>query len=199
MHAFEQIENHFSIAVGFLGLLVVLMLLRYRKSNVLINIYLIIIIFFSSIRLMDHGVFNLYDLSSFFVRYHWFKPILIFAIPAFYLYFKTIFNETNSFEKNHLYHIIYPTLNIVLYNLQYSYYLVITLKLVYTKLYKETNEGNTSKNHLTLLEKWSLFFMSIAVLLCIGLILPLLFEIWTGIAFMDNSHALLKSLLTNFE
>lgn len=216
MHAFEQIENHFSIAVGFLGLLVVLMLLRYRKSNALINIYLIIIIFFSSIRLIDQGVFNLYALSSFFVSYQWTKPILLVAIPTFYLYFKTIFNETNSFKKNHFYHFIYPTLNIVFYNLQHSYfinnvyafkaqklgvilflmyYLVITLKLVYAKLYKETNQGDTSNNQLTLRKKWSLFFMSIAILLCIGLIVPLLFEVWTGIAFKDNSNALPKSLL----
>lgn len=195
----EQIENHFSIAVGFLGILVVCLLFYFRKSNPLINIYLIIILVFASFGLVDQGIFKLYRHSFVSGNYYWIKPLLLFGIPSFYLYFKTLFNTSQNFDKKHLVHFIYPVLNISLKVVQptlvaleknfvpelqklsvFVFILFYFFKLsyiMYRKFLGNDQEGATQTDHFQLIKKWSVFFCVIAFLLFIRLLFVLYIEL----------------------
>ena len=130
----------FSGVVGFITIF--LILLRYQ-SNRITNIYLVIIFFVVSTRMLLIGIFtieNQHFLTTLLTKYN---NLLIVLVPCVYLYFDNLIKDYKKIEIKNYIHFIIPLLfNIVDYlydnnyfkinNVSYYYYTFFT---IYTVIY----------------------------------------------------------------
>ena len=211
------LESFLGITTGFLGFFVIYQMLFSYKSNKVVNIYLVFIFLFASIRLIDMGYFEYYGSHIFNNGYRWLKPIFLFGFPIFYLYFKTLINDLKHFNRNDLLHFIIPALSIVFKLIQLKFtslqtdsinyvqqiivfllfflYLMKALVLVYKKIWLKKESFGTSIVHNTLITNWILFFLTIGVLLSLRLAFSMRLEFdETGVV-SGYSHLIYTSVL----
>ena len=105
-----MIINLFLIFTGFLGFITLFIILFGYKTNRIINIYIALIIFFSSFRLLLIGLNELIVNSYLNYIIHHNNIIFIFLVPFFFLYFKNLITSQKNFVVKDLFHFILPTL-----------------------------------------------------------------------------------------
>ena len=132
------IEDILSILLGFFGALVTSLLLLSYKSNKHVNVYLIFILIFTTLKSFYIGLIPDHINALIYNKFNWLMPSLLLILPAFYLYFKSlIINEKKSFS-NTIFHSLYPVFCTFVYLLQHVYILIpqeIWISIKRCKLY----------------------------------------------------------------
>ena len=99
---------------GFIGFITIFLILLRYKSNRITNIYLVIIFFVVSTRMLLIGIFTLENqhlLTNLLTKYN---NLLIVIVPCVYLYFDNLIKDYKKIEIKNYIHFIIPLLfNIV--------------------------------------------------------------------------------------
>ena len=194
----EYFVNLSLIAIGFLGVLVIFLLLFSYKSNTLVNIYLVIIFTISSFRFIHKGIYELYHPNLFETTFNWLSPFFLLAVPCFYLYYKSLVNDNRQYNYKDLLHFTYPIFNVLYIVLQKKYvlftqdsshliqigaltffilfYLILSFQLLNRKLWNNKNSELIVNKHYLLIKNWTQFFYFIFLLLAFRL----LFSVYLG-------------------
>ena len=190
---FQPLVNISLITVGFLGLIIIILLLFSYKSNPVTNIYLVLIFSFFSLRFILKGVFEINNPYLFEITFKWLNPFFLLVVPSFYLYFKALLNNNIQYNYKDLLHFIYPIINLIyvfalkkdilLVNDISSFiqffcvifaiiiYLILSFQLLNRKLWKNKKSQVTSDKHSRLIKNWTQFFYTILLLLTFRLLL----------------------------
>jgi len=212
---FSQIQMFFSLFVGTLGLIVIFILLFSYRSNKVVNKYLAIVFFTTSIRSIS-SVFdtdtNLYNTTTLY-------PLLLVSIPCFYLYIESLINDINGFERKKIIHFIFPVLLFFyftfLYEITDAYFdLIINLikisviffiLIYFIKIliiyFKHINNKKTALNsqiRSKTITKWINFLLLFSTLILTRLSIVLTFEAYTNRNFYGHTSSIVQSLLMLF-
>ncbi len=192
-----MIINLFLILTGFLGFITLFIILFGYKTNRIINIYITLIIFFSSFRLLLIGLNELVINSYLNYIIHHNNIIFIFLVPFFFLYFKNLITSQKNFVVKDLFHFILPTLFVLesrfsiiefvfnsdrRYILLYIFilYIVVYDILIFFKLNKNIWHKKGSLEIVikqnSLIKKWSIYLYTALNLILIRLIISLFLE-----------------------
>ena len=172
----------------------------FYKSNVFVNIYLIIFFSIVSVRHL-HGGFQ--SLSPFVSNNYqnYFTSISLFSVPAIYLYFKSLYKDSHHFSFLSLIHFLFPTLKLVWTILKDNYeelnsdnlnligigvilfYLLYYLFILTVLVYKNVVIIDTHKisvadlKHHDLIKKWSFLLYVIIIVLTFRILFSVYIEI----------------------
>lgn len=131
------------VFTGLLGFITLFIILFGYKSNRLVNIYLALIILFSSFRLTLIGLKDLTKNSYLDEIIHHNNIFFIFLAPFFYLYFKNLIVSQKNFVFKDLFHFIIPILFILasrycilekVFNIK-VHFVLLYLFILYTIIY----------------------------------------------------------------
>ena len=102
-----MLSNLIYIITGILGLITVFIIFTNYKSNVIMNLYIIVLLLIISIRFFFMGLvfFVEWDSSESYLK---FSNLSIIVIPICYLYFKTLDENNKTVNQKHFYHFIFP-------------------------------------------------------------------------------------------
>lgn len=185
------------VLIGILGLFVISLMLFSYRSNIFVNIYLVIAFILCSIRNIFIGLSEITDIDTIFTSKH-ITPIYLFVVPALYIYFKSLVKDLKYIHKKVLIHFIYPFLNLVL-NLAQEYfpilnnqiienirfaslvvfvlfYLALSFKTLYNGLWKQGVSNPIEKQHFYLIKNWTLFLFIISALLYVRILYAISLE-----------------------
>ena len=157
-------------------------------ENSLINKYLIIIIIFTALRFLFHGIPQAYINIGIQLVTTILDVCFVAIMPCIYLYFQNIVYE-NKFNLPHLFHFVAPFLLITVFGLTffvsnelgdvlkkvffiiailcYLTYAYLIFKLLYKNIWNRKSEINAVQQQNDIIKKWSffLFFFFLTVLL----------------------------------
>jgi len=191
-----MIISLFLAFTGILGFITLFMILFGYKSNKIINIYLVIILFLMSSRFLNIGINQLINNNNPLQPIiRTFNVFFIFVAPCFYLYFKNLITSQKNFVIKDLFHFIFPLLFIIesrfsiyenLLNnpfpLVYLFilYLIVTNILLFLMLKKNiwNKKGSleiVAKQNL-LIKRWSIYLYTAINLFLLRLIISLIIE-----------------------
>ena len=191
-----MIISLFLAFTGILGFITLFMILFGYKSNKIINIYLVIILFLMSSRFLNIGINQLINNNNPLQPIiRTFNVFFIFVAPCFYLYFKNLITSQKNFVIKDLFHFIFPLLFIIesrfsiyenLLNnpfpLVYLFilYLIVTDILLFLMLKKNiwNKKGSleiVAKQNL-LIKRWSIYLYTALNLFLLRLIISLIIE-----------------------
>lgn len=193
-------EHFILFIVGLIGLVTLSIILFSIKSNKLVNFYLVLIISFASIRMLLRSTYLLglqNQISDFAGAY---KTLLLYSLPFFYLYFKSIVSDSKRFNKKDLIHFIFPLalfiVNLTFLNPEnFTFGLVRFFNLItctffavfyFIKSYKLLKNNLWYKQqiihieHYKLIRNWTIFLFTICGILTLRLIISLAFETITS-------------------
>lgn len=183
---------------GFIGFITIFLILLRYKSNRITNIYLVIIFFVVSTRMLLIGIFTLENqhlLTNLLTKYN---NLLIVIVPCVYLYFDNLIKDYKKIEIKNYIHFIIPLLfNIVDYlydnnyfkinNVSYYYYTFFTIytviyflliyKLLRKNIWNRKGEIGVVIKQNQLIKNWSIYFYSLLAIVAIRLIVSLFIEI----------------------
>jgi AraC-like DNA-binding protein len=186
------LETILSILTGFLGIIVVFILLLSYKSNRYVNIYLIIVILIKSLRNFYFSLVSDSFKAVLMDDFSWLRSSFFIVIPCFYLYVKTIIDNNKHPEIKSILHFIYPILLCILalaqsyYNLipEYSWILFIKINFIGSLLfyivnatllvqsfYKKRNEDLLKENNFKTTKNWIVFIYILFILILIRVII----------------------------
>ena len=167
-------------STGLFGIITSFIISTRFKSNRAINIYLVILLLFISLRFITFGYYAFHNLNN--ANYP-LMPFFSSSFPCVYLYFKNLIENKKRFQWRELSHFIFP-ISLALLTTQSSYltplfrpfshalfaiiliyYLAITYYLLKTKLWNKKATIVPIKKQNTVLKNWSLFFFVVCVLL----------------------------------
>lgn len=113
---FIQFENFILFITGFVGIVTISLILFSIKTNKLVNLFLVLIIALASFRMIIRSTFllGLQDNISDFIGP--FRSLLLYSLPLFFLYFKAVIYDYRAFQRNDLYHLIFPA-GLLVFNL----------------------------------------------------------------------------------
>lgn len=189
--------NLFIIFTGVLGFIILFIILFGYKSNRLVNIYIALIILFSSLRFLLIGLKDLTKSDYINDFFYYNNTSFIFIAPFFYLYFKNLISSQKNFVVKDLFHFIFPVLLIftnrisivknqlniispfillyifILYAIVYD--VLIFIKLKKDIWYKKSSLKIIAKQNL-LIRKWSIYLYITYNLIFLRLIISVLLE-----------------------
>jgi AraC-like DNA-binding protein len=180
---------------GILGYITLFIILFGYKTNKIINIYLVIILFLMSSRFLFIGINGLInnDFTQPIIRS--FNVFFIFSAPCFYLYFKNLIASQKNFILKDLFHFLIPLLFIIegrfsilknLLNIPFSFiyffilYIIVTNILIFLMLKKNIWNKKGSLEIVAkqneLIKEWSKYLFIALNLFSLRLIISLLIE-----------------------
>lgn len=184
------------ILTGLIGF-IILFILCGSKTNRIVNLNLALIIFGASLRLLLIGIARIYKNSDLENFSNQLNTVFILFVPVFYLYFKNLIQNNNSYTYKDLYHFIFPLLVILenklsifetFYNIKFNYrfvYVFIFYSLLYNIIIffqlkkhvwfkKATLEIAIKQNQL--IRNWSIYFYSTMNLMIIRVFFSMFVE-----------------------
>ena len=195
---FEYIENITIVGVGLIGILVVFLLLFSYKSNKLVNVYLVVIFTFVSFRFIHIGIYELFKHSILESFNYWLSLLSIIAIPNFYLYYKSLLDDSKQYNYKDLLHYIYPSISILLNFIQKEqlfdvnesidsiqfimlqlfilFYMILPFQMLNRKLWNAKNLRQVIDRHYLLIKNWTRFFYFTGLLLGFRILVSLYIE-----------------------
>jgi AraC-like DNA-binding protein len=207
-------ESIFILFTSLLGLITVSIMLFSINSNRIINLYLVLIILITCSRLILLGTFNLgfQGYSKDFIGP--LKSLIIFIIPFWFLYFKSLVKDNKIFSKIDLVHLISPLLfSIYIFTVYYlgyennvtfrlfNFVFLILFSIFYCiKSFKILNKHiwNISKKdqtkHLKLMRNWTIFIYGLTLLLVIRLLLSFTIEFFSNKNLTGETFVLIQSI-----
>lgn len=214
----DPFSSFLSFFVGFLGFLVILFIIMSFKKSALFNIYLLVLFFFISVRLIHNGLLGIYDTPIINEYYVYIGPIYLFAIPTFYLYFDSLYADRIYFNPRHLLHLIFPLVNLFLNSFKHHFsevnialietvqvfsilgflfsYGSISLYLGYKKLWHKSSVFlELSTEHEEKMRKWTIFLFVIMCILSFRLVYSVFSEIKEETRIMGYHGSLVISVI----
>ncbi len=175
--------NSALILVGIIGLFVISLMLFSYRSNIFVNVYLVIIFILCSIRSIIIGLFEIINTTSILTS-RYISPIYLIVVPSLYMYFKSLTKDYERVHKKDLIHLLYPILNLVL-NLGQEYfltlknqyienirfislnvfvlvYLIKSCNILYKGLWRLDVNKYVEERHYILIKNWTLFIFTIS-------------------------------------
>ena len=183
------------VFAGILGFITLFIILFGYKTNKIINVYLVIILFLMSSRFLFIGINGLInnDFTQPIIRS--FNVFFIFSAPCFYLYFKNLITSQKNFIPKDLFHFLIPLLFIIegrfsilknLLNIPFSsiylfiLYIIVTNILIFLMLKKNIWNKKGSLEIVAkqneLIKEWSKYLFIALNLFSLRLIISLLIE-----------------------
>ena len=194
--SFTIFENLIQLIVGLTGIVTIGLILFSIKSNKFVNLYLVILIALSSLRMITRSTFSLGLQNTFYDFFAPYNPILLLTIPLFYLYSKAIVLDDSKFHRKDLIHLVFPiillvfniicyhthtitTSNIRLFNLIActfftSFYTIKSTNVLRTNIWKKAL--NIHQDHHKLIINWTKFLATICILLTFRFIVSIIYE-----------------------
>jgi AraC-like DNA-binding protein len=217
---FSNLDNLLSISIGLIGVILILVMLLSYKSNIFVNIYLVVIIMIISIRFLAKGLqsFNIfeqlptYDLSVV-------KSISLIGIPSFYLYVKSLINDVTKYNIRFLIHFWFPVLNILfflfsdllikeidnqLFSCIHTLCVLIFISWYITKLgillcnsifLKNEAVEDAHSIHFKKIKKWLIFMGIVAIISAIRLLVSIYIEHINGNRILGFSFFFINNII----
>lgn len=202
--------NSALILVGILGLFVMALMLFSYRSNVFVNMYLVIIFTIGSIRNIMIGLMEITN-SNYIINSKLITPVFLIAVPAIYLYFKSLIKDYKQIHKIHIIHFIYPALNL-LFNMGQVYfnvlenpiiedlrfislnifllvYFVLSFSTLYKSFWKRQSKKSVAREHYHLIKNWTLFLFVISVFLMFRILVSVYSEKLSNEAFQAHDYS----------
>ncbi|MEL1241376.1 helix-turn-helix domain-containing protein [Flavobacterium flavipallidum] len=191
-----MILNTTFIISGIIGFIISAILFINKKSNHVMNIYMILLIALNSFRFFTYGIINLISNKDVLTLYAKYSNLSTLIIPLAYLYFEKL-GYKKSFEKKDLFHFVFPTVYFLItfeiyefiipnYTVKLCLYIVfmiylttycyISYKVLQKTIWNKKRENKLSKNQYKKVYNWTLFLFIALVLASIRLILSLFIE-----------------------
>ncbi len=192
-----MILNFLYIITGLIGYIISIILLANKKSNPMMNMYMILLIFIISCRFFIYGSINLISNQEITIYYAKYSNLTFVVIPICYLYFKKM-ESKKTFAKKDLLHFIFPffyfistfeignyykpnfSLKLVFY-LFFLGFLISYLYLSYTTLkdniWNKQEENKIKKKQFKKKYDWTLFLFVALVLASIRLAIAIFIEL----------------------
>ena len=213
------IEDILSILLGFFGALVTSLLLLSYKSNKHVNVYLIFILIFTTLKSFYIGLIPDHINALIYNKFNWLMPSLLLILPAFYLYFKSlIINEKKSFS-NTIFHSLYPVFCTFVYLLQHVYilipqeiwisirklnvvnytffYLGLTTLLLHN-FYKNQKRDLKVEQHFNSVKTWILFLFITLILTSARALIEFYFDLEPSNGIFSVTSSVLKTVFISF-
>ncbi len=212
---FALFEYFTLFIVGLIGLVTLSLILFSIKSNKLVNLYLVLLITLASVRMLVRSSYLLGLQEQFSDFTGAYKSILLFSLPFFYLYFKSIISDSKQFNRKDLNHLIFPLVlfvfNFIFLNHDYlsSVFVRFTNLLVcsffatfyFVKSYQILKNNLWNKQqiihieHYKLIRNWTVFLITICGILMLRLIVSLAFESFTSTQLTGKTLTILQVIL----
>ena len=117
---------------GLMGFFTIFLILFRNKSNRITNMYLVIIFFIISVRMLLVGLFSIEDQEFIRTLLNKYNNLLIIIVPSVYLYFDTMVKDAKKINFYNYIHFIIPILfNIVDYLLNRHYFEISNVNYYY--------------------------------------------------------------------
>jgi AraC-like DNA-binding protein len=208
--------EHFTLfIVGLIGLVTLSLILFSIKSNKLVNLYLVLLITLASVRMLVRSSYLLGLQEQFSDFTGAYKSLLLYSLPFFYLYFKSIISDSKQFNRKDLNHLIFPLVlfvfNFIFLNHDYlsSVFIRFTNLLVcsffatfyFVKSYQILKNNLWNKQqiihieHYKLIRNWTVFLITICGILMLRLIVSLAFESFTSTQLTGKTLTILQVIL----
>ncbi|HAV24653.1 MAG TPA: hypothetical protein DCX01_00605 [Bacteroidetes bacterium] len=205
-------ESVFSVAVGFIGLLVTLIMFVSQKSNKYVNIYLAIIFLIASFRSILYGFSGYYEITILDIDLNWLKPLPLVILPLSFLYFKSLLRDEVKIKPKVIVHFWFPLVLLALLFFQnkfsvlpsaifYSIFLTLAIALVsiYTiknsffvyKLFKA--DSSLSEKHIYLIKEWVTYAYVIITAASIRVVMSMYFDLQR----LDTDVVFISDLIKN--
>ena len=200
------------ILVGILGLLVIALMLFSYRSNLFVNIYLVIIFTFCSVRNIIIGLFGITNSIS-TLNPKLISPIFLVAVPSLFLYFKSLVKDYERIHKTDFIHLIYPALNLLLNIGQVHFhilesqtvenirfislmaffllYLILSFNILYQNLWNGILRKSVAITHYLLIKNWTLFIFIISAFLIFRIIFSIYSEKISNELFQAHNYSFL--------
>lgn len=202
------------IISGLIGYIISGILFTNRKSNPIMNIYIVLLIFVISTRYFSYGILNLlFNVER--IHYDSYSNISFVVIPLCYLYFKKI-TALKSFEKKDLLHFIFPVayfllifeinnyfkslflLRFVLYLIFVLFliiYLYLSFKTLKNTIWNKKGENKFTKKQLRKTYHWTVFLFIAMLLVTLRLTISLFVELINGEAIRGMSFQWVSAII----
>lgn len=185
-----MITNYLCICSGFMGIVIFFTLLIWFKNNRMANVYLLVLIFFISIKFIVVGLQNNYLLLHYFYYNSRNKYIYITFIPCAYLYLKNLKNNKKYFNTYDLIHFVSPmiiivyltlldntindkTLLLTLIFILIVFYIYKIFGLLKDKIWNTKSDFRIVNEQNKKVEEWSILIFIISTLISIRLLATL--------------------------
>jgi len=208
----HYIVNSALILVGVLGLFVMSLMLFSYRSNIFVNIYLLIIFTICSVRNIIIGFLGIADFN-FVINPKLTSPIFLIVAPSLFLYFKSLVKDYAHAHKKDLIHFIYPALNLFLNIVQeyfhvlenpfienarfisligfFLFYLILSFNMLYKNIWKESSKRTVATPHYLLIKKWTLFVFIISFFLVFRIVCSIYYEKLSNQLFQAHKYSIL--------
>lgn len=206
----QLLINSALILVGILGLFITALMLFSYRSNVFVNIYMVLIFTIGSFRNIVIGLFDITD-SHYILHSKLITPIFLIVAPALFLYFKSLLKDYKQTHKKHLIHFIFPALNLVLnigqiyFNvlktplvedlrfvgivLFFLVYLGLSFNLLYKGLWKKNSKKSVAIPHYILIKNWTLFLFAVSAVMFFRILLSIYSEKISNESFQAHNYS----------
>jgi len=204
------IEDVFPILLSFLGALVTYLLLLSHKSNKHVNVFLIFILVFITLKSLFLGLISDQTVIT------WLKPFSMIIVPSFYLYFKSLINDEQISIGKSIPHFLYPTLFSSLFLFQTFYlvipeeiwmsirelnilnyvffYLIITTHLLHD-FYLKRNQDLSKERHFNSLKNWILPLFILFVLISVTRVINVCFFAENNVGAFSSVSVIMRIVL----
>lgn len=202
--------NSALILVGILGLFVMALMLFSYRSNVFVNMYLVIIFTIGSVRNIMIGLMEITN-SNYTLNSKLISPVFLIVVPAMYLYFKSLIKDYKEIHIKHVMHFIFPTLSLLL-NVGQVYfnvlntpfiedlrfisvivfflvYVVLSFNILYQGLWKRNPKKSVAIPHDILIINWTLFIFVISTFLFFRILFSIYSEKMANELFQAHNYS----------
>ena len=189
--------NSLCIITGLFGFLINTIVLLNKKSNPIMNIYMVLLIFIISCRFFIFGIINLITNNDLITVYTKYSNLTTVVIPLCYLYFKNL-KSNKPFDPKELLHFVFPVCYFFITFEIYNYitprfairflllltfltflfnYIFLSYKLLKNDIWDKSFENKTIKKQNKKIYNWTLFLFIALILASIRLSVSLFIEI----------------------
>lgn len=208
--------NILHIISGLIGFIITAILIHNHKSNPVMNIYMLLLIFIISFRFFSFGIINILTDQIVLNLYLKYSNLTALVIPICYLYFKNVVTNTKQLYKNEWIHFIFPIcyflITLQIYNhLIPSYTLKISLFLIFSayllhyiylsyailkkNVWHKKSENITIYKQRKQIYNWTLFLFIALALASTRLIVSLFIEIYQNETIRGLSYQWVSSII----
>ena len=211
-----MIINLLYIISGLIGFIITAILINNHKSNPIMNIYMILLIFIISSRFFAFGIINLIadnDILNLYIKY---SNLTLLVIPICYLYFKSVVANTKRLNEKEWLHFIFPicyflitfeiynfivssySLKIILFFIFSAYllnYIYLSYILLKKNVWNRKGENKTIQKQNKQTYNWTLFLFIALLFASVRLIISLFIEIYQDETIRGLSYQWVSSII----
>lgn len=210
-----MILNTIFIISGIIGFIISAILFINRKSNHVMNIYMILLVLLNSLRFFTFGTINLFPDHEVLVLYTKFANLTSIVIPLVYLYFEKL-GYKKTFAKTDLLHFIFPIfyflLTFEIYNflkpsqsikvLMYGIFLLflftygyLSYRVLKKTIWNKKEDNKLAQNQHKKIHNWTIFLFIALLLASLRLSVSLFLEVSQNIQSKGFSYQWITAVI----